>query len=300
MNETPARIREFTGLDQVSVNTASLAFRRKARTTSGLPSERVPPPEYADPLLKAVDQSNLRAQLTTPDETVEKHIELAGQPGQDRCVREGWRDMTDTQPSTDQPPDSVERSQLARAGEARISAWAHGAQALALLTAAHERGRLTFLSRPRTSSELAAFTGMEDNRLAVSFDAIDAREFEESEGFDACFWAQPFFPAETRADTLRMVRRALKPGGILIEQEQACLCRLERAVRPYRRGPEGRGDGRRLRARTDRHDQPGSGGHFASPRDPGNCLLTAAISIASSQHLKQGGSNDGYESRLGS
>ncbi|MEU5786049.1 SAM-dependent methyltransferase [Micromonospora lupini] len=279
--------------------------------------------------------------------------------------------MTDTQPSTDQPLDSVERGNLARAAQARVAAWSNGAQALALLAAAHEHGWLTFLSRPRTTSEVAAFTGMEDTRLAVAFDALeaagvvrrtdellelrpefaeliaddglyalddilarasamirivgdsahaseparpteeeslaiargfvwrpgpggreiyrgmldalpefasaldsgrvldvgcgvagamltaasmfpgmtgvglevepavaaeaqrraatfgaririiatDAREFDETDGFDVCFWAQPFFPAETRADTLRMIRRALKPGGILIEQE---------------------------------------------------------------------------------
>jgi SAM-dependent methyltransferase len=49
--------------------------------------------------------------------------------------------------------------------------------------------------------------------------ATDARDFDEIAGFDACFWAQPFFPADTRADTLRMIRRALKPNGVMIEQE---------------------------------------------------------------------------------
>ncbi|MEU7875954.1 class I SAM-dependent methyltransferase [Dactylosporangium sp. NPDC049140] len=281
--------------------------------------------------------------------------------------------MTDTKPSIDQPIDSVDRSELARSGQARISAWSHGAQALALLAAAHERGWLMFLRRPRTPAELATFTGMEDARLAalvgtleasgvvrriggfielrpefaelvaddglyaledllargaamnrlvgdsvraseparptkeeslaiargfvwrpgprgreiyrgmldalpefasaigsgrlldvgcgvagamltaasmfpgmtgvglevepsvaaeaqrraakfgdrIRIIATDARDFDEAEGegFDACFWAQPFFPADTRADTLRMIRRALKPGGVLIEQE---------------------------------------------------------------------------------
>jgi SAM-dependent methyltransferase len=225
--------------------------------------------------------------------------------------------VTDTKPSIDQPVDSVDRSGLA--GQARISAWSHGAQALTLLAAAHERGWLMFLRRPRTPAELATFTGMEDARLAAVVGALeasgvvrrvggsielrpefvglvaddglyrgmldalpefasaigsgrlldvgcgvagamltaasmfpgmtgvglevepfvaaeaqrraakfgdririittDARDFDEAEGFDVCFWAQPFFPVDTRADTLRMIWRALKPGGVLIEQE---------------------------------------------------------------------------------
>jgi predicted O-methyltransferase YrrM len=47
----------------------------------------------------------------------------------------------------------------------------------------------------------------------------DARTFGEIDAFDLTFWAQPFFPASTRADTLAMIRRALKPGGVLIMQE---------------------------------------------------------------------------------
>ena len=279
--------------------------------------------------------------------------------------------MTTTRRRGDQPVGTAGRSGLARLGQAQISAWSHAAQALTLLTAAHQRGWLTFLRYPRTAPELAAFTGVEGARLAAALRvleasgvvrrtgdtidlrpefaelvaddglyalddllgratamkrlvgdsadasgparptdeeslavargfvwrpgpggreiyrgmlnalpefesavragrmldvgcgvagamltaatmfprmsgvgleavpsvaaeahrsaatfgdririvAMDARDFDETAAFDVCFWAQPFFPAETREDTLRMINRALKPGGILLEQE---------------------------------------------------------------------------------
>jgi SAM-dependent methyltransferase len=47
----------------------------------------------------------------------------------------------------------------------------------------------------------------------------DAQTYDEEEAFDVAFWAQPFFPEPTRAGTLKMIWRALKPGGALIMQE---------------------------------------------------------------------------------
>jgi SAM-dependent methyltransferase len=47
----------------------------------------------------------------------------------------------------------------------------------------------------------------------------DAQTYDEEEAFDAAFWAQPFFPEPARPGTLKMIRRALKPGGVLMMQE---------------------------------------------------------------------------------
>ncbi|MFI7447311.1 methyltransferase domain-containing protein [Nonomuraea sp. NPDC049714] len=53
----------------------------------------------------------------------------------------------------------------------------------------------------------------------VDVRCLDAQDFDERDAFDACFWAQPFFPEHSRAGTLRMIRRALKPGALLVMQE---------------------------------------------------------------------------------
>jgi SAM-dependent methyltransferase len=47
----------------------------------------------------------------------------------------------------------------------------------------------------------------------------DARRFDEPGAFDACFWAQAFFPRGARAETLAMIHRSLRPGGTLVAQE---------------------------------------------------------------------------------
>lgn len=47
----------------------------------------------------------------------------------------------------------------------------------------------------------------------------DARTYDGEESFDVAFWAQPFFPEPARPGTLQMIRRALRPGGVLIMQE---------------------------------------------------------------------------------
>ncbi|GAA1390670.1 SAM-dependent methyltransferase [Catellatospora chokoriensis] len=62
----------------------------------------------------------------------------------------------------------------------------------------------------------AAALGIDDRFQVL---ALDVRDFDEAEAFDAAFWAQPFFPVDTRAAALRSIRRALRPGGVLIVQE---------------------------------------------------------------------------------
>ncbi|WP_434453337.1 SAM-dependent methyltransferase [Lentzea sp. E54] len=49
--------------------------------------------------------------------------------------------------------------------------------------------------------------------------AVDARTLTDVEKFEVSFWAHEFFPVETRADTLAVILRALRPGGLLLVQE---------------------------------------------------------------------------------
>ena len=49
----------------------------------------------------------------------------------------------------------------------------------------------------------------------VEFRHMDARDLQEDQAFDVAFWSQFFFPSATRAATLAVARRALKPGGYL-------------------------------------------------------------------------------------
>ncbi|XVU21323.1 SAM-dependent methyltransferase [Actinoplanes sp. CA-054009] len=56
-------------------------------------------------------------------------------------------------------------------------------------------------------------------RDRVDVRVVDAREFEAVTPYDAVFWAQPFFPEESRAGTLAMILRSLRPGGILLVQQ---------------------------------------------------------------------------------
>ncbi len=53
----------------------------------------------------------------------------------------------------------------------------------------------------------------------VDVRAMDARDLDDKDEFGGAFWAQPFFPESTRADTLAVILRALKPGGLLFVQE---------------------------------------------------------------------------------
>lgn len=56
-----------------------------------------------------------------------------------------------------------------------------------------------------------------DDRIDVR--VMDAREFDEPAAYDTAFWAQPFFPEPTRAATLAMILRSLRPGGVLLVQQ---------------------------------------------------------------------------------
>lgn len=72
---------------------------------------------------------------------------------------------------------------------------------------------------PAVAAELtarAADAGVAD-RLDVR--VTDARELPDADAFEVCYWAQAFFPAEARAGTLAAIRRALRPGGLLLVQE---------------------------------------------------------------------------------
>jgi predicted RNA methylase len=56
-----------------------------------------------------------------------------------------------------------------------------------------------------------------DGRVEVR--TMDARDLTEQSEFNGAFWAQPFFPEPTRAATLAVIHRALRPGALLIVQE---------------------------------------------------------------------------------
>ncbi|WP_433013447.1 SAM-dependent methyltransferase [Kribbella sp. CA-294648] len=53
----------------------------------------------------------------------------------------------------------------------------------------------------------------------VDIRCMDIRDLKEVDEFGGAFWAQPFFPEETRAETLAVIRRAIRPGGLLFMQE---------------------------------------------------------------------------------
>ncbi|KAA0095990.1 class I SAM-dependent methyltransferase [Mycolicibacterium sp. P1-18] len=53
----------------------------------------------------------------------------------------------------------------------------------------------------------------------VQIRCMDARDLDEEDQFDSAFWAQPFFPTDSRPPTLAAIRRALKPGAKLFMQE---------------------------------------------------------------------------------
>lgn len=53
----------------------------------------------------------------------------------------------------------------------------------------------------------------------VEIRTVDARSLTDESAFEVSFWAQPFFPPSTRADTIAAIFRALRPGGLLLVQE---------------------------------------------------------------------------------
>lgn len=59
----------------------------------------------------------------------------------------------------------------------------------------------------------AAELGLTDR---VAFWHGDARDFEANNAFDTMYWAQFFFPIESRREVLATAFRALKPGGYLL------------------------------------------------------------------------------------
>ncbi len=71
--------------------------------------------------------------------------------------------------------------------------------------------------------EVAAVARQRAHDLGVADRAdirvMDARRFHAWDEFDAAFWAQPFFPEETRTEVLAMILRSLRPGGVLVLQQ---------------------------------------------------------------------------------
>ena len=53
----------------------------------------------------------------------------------------------------------------------------------------------------------------------VEIRCVDARTLADDATFAAAYWAQEFFDAEARAETLSAIFRALEPGGLLMLQE---------------------------------------------------------------------------------
>ncbi|WP_327035148.1 class I SAM-dependent methyltransferase [Micromonospora ureilytica] len=72
---------------------------------------------------------------------------------------------------------------------------------------------------PAVAAEAARRAAAQGVAERIEIRTADARRFDETAAYDACFWAQPFFGADARLPTLRAIHRALAPGGILLEQE---------------------------------------------------------------------------------
>ncbi|MEE1939647.1 class I SAM-dependent methyltransferase [Streptomyces sp. TRM 70361] len=72
---------------------------------------------------------------------------------------------------------------------------------------------------PEVAAELgrrARDAGVADR---VDVRTADARVLRDESIFTVSYWAQVFFPAEARADTLAAIFRALRPDGLLLVQE---------------------------------------------------------------------------------
>ena len=70
----------------------------------------------------------------------------------------------------------------------------------------------------------------------VDVRCLDARNFTAEAAFDSAFWAQSFFPEPTRAATLAMIRRALRPGALLtVPEEDAASQDIDRRAGALRK-----------------------------------------------------------------
>ncbi|QWF78122.1 SAM-dependent methyltransferase [Amycolatopsis sp. CA-230715] len=75
--------------------------------------------------------------------------------------------------------------------------------------------------------EIVAETAAESRRRAreagvasrVEIRTADARTLTDEGAFTVSYWAQAFFPADTRAEVLAAIFRALRPDGLLLMQE---------------------------------------------------------------------------------
>jgi len=116
---------------------------------------------------------------------------------------------------------------MARAVPPFWERWEHGATHLevgcgagnALLSFAAEFPQLRVEGIELNGAVLAE-TRRRDELLGVSdrvrLRQMDARELDDVERFDSAQWSQLFFPEPTRADVLRALHRALRPGAPVV------------------------------------------------------------------------------------
>ena len=72
---------------------------------------------------------------------------------------------------------------------------------------------------PEIADELRRRTDAAGLADRVDIRCLDARTLEDDATFAAAYWAQEFFDADARAETLAVIFRALEPGGLLLLQE---------------------------------------------------------------------------------
>lgn len=72
---------------------------------------------------------------------------------------------------------------------------------------------------PEVAAECRRRAGVAGVADRVDIRTMDARTLRDESAFPVCFWAQPFFSQDVRADTLAAVFRALRPNGLLLVQE---------------------------------------------------------------------------------
>ncbi|MFE5923220.1 SAM-dependent methyltransferase [Streptomyces sp. NPDC056468] len=72
---------------------------------------------------------------------------------------------------------------------------------------------------PEVTAELSRRAQDADVADRVDIRTLDARTLRDESAFTVCYWAQAFFSADARVDTLAAVFRALRPDGLLLVQE---------------------------------------------------------------------------------
>ncbi|MFD6157452.1 SAM-dependent methyltransferase [Nocardia sp. NPDC060256] len=72
---------------------------------------------------------------------------------------------------------------------------------------------------PEVAAELRRRAEDADVADRVEIRTVDARVLTYEAAFPVCYWAQAFFTTDARAATLAVILRALRPGGLLLMQE---------------------------------------------------------------------------------